>query len=144
MPKALVSKASTTWTGNLFDGSGQTRLDSSGAATFDVNWKARSEEHGSTTNPEELLGAAHATCFSMAFANELDGNGTPPTRVQTAAEVTFDAGGPRISGIHLTVEAQVDGISEDDFQRIAEAAKQGCPVSQALTGTEITLTARLA
>lgn len=140
---ALTSTASTTWTGNLPKGSGRTSLDSSGQGTFDVSWRARAEEHGGTTNPEELIAAAHASCYSMAFANALDQNGTPPTQLDTTAEVTFDPSGPAISGIHLRVQAQVDGLEDADFQKIAEAAKDGCPVSKALTGTEITLTAQL-
>lgn len=142
MPNPVVSKGSATWRGNLFQGSGTARLDTSGLGTFDVNWKARAEEAGGTTSPEELIAAAHATCYSMAFSNELDQNGTPPTQLDTSAEATFVAG-EGITGIHLTVNAQIEGISEEDFQRIAEAAKNGCPVSQALTGTEITLTATL-
>jgi osmotically inducible protein OsmC len=141
---ALSSKASTTWKGNLFQGSGTTTMDSSGLGTYDVTWKARTEEDRARTNPEELIAAAHATCFSMAFSNELDQNGTPPTQLDTSAEVTFSTdGGAHISGVHLTVNAQIEGISEEDFQRIAEAAKVGCPVSKALAGTEITLTASL-
>ncbi|WP_043498129.1 OsmC family peroxiredoxin [Georgenia sp. SUBG003] len=142
MPKPLTSKATNTWQGNLFQGSGTTRLESSGLATFDVDWKARTEEHGGRTNPEELIAAAHSSCFSMAFSNELDSNGTPPTELRTTAEVTFVAG-EGITGIQLTCEARIDGISEEDFQRIAEAAKTGCPVSQALRATPIELTAKL-
>lgn len=142
MPNLVVSKGSATWRGNLFQGSGTARLDTSGLGTFDVNWKARAEEAGGTTSPEELIAAAHATCYSMAFSNELDQNGTPPAQLDTSAEATFVAG-EGITGIHLTVNAQIEGISEEDFQRIAEAAKVGCPVSQALTGTKITLTATL-
>lgn len=140
---ALTSKASTTWTGNLPDGSGRTSLDSSGQGTFDVSWRARAEEHGGTTNPEELIAAAHASCYSMAFAGALGKNGTPPTQLDTSAEVTFDPTGPAITGIHLTVRASVEGLDESDFQRMAEGAKEGCPVSKALAGTEITLTAEL-
>ncbi|WP_324616614.1 OsmC family peroxiredoxin [Ornithinimicrobium avium] len=142
---ALTSTASATWKGNLFQGSGVTRMDSSGLGTFDLNWKARTEEGQAATNPEELLGAAHAGCFSMAFSNALDQNGTPPTQLDTQAEVTFDTSdGPTITGVHLTVRGQVEGISAEDFQRIAEEAKAGCPVSKALAGTSITLTAELA
>lgn len=141
---ALTSNASATWQGNLFEGSGTTRLDSSGLGTFDLSWKARTEEGQGTTNPEELIGAAHAGCFSMAFSNILDKNGTPATQLDTRAEVTFDPNGPEISGIHLTVRGQVEGISAEDFQRLADQAKAGCPVSKALAGTEITLAAELA
>lgn len=143
MPSTVVSKASTTWNGELFTGSGSTSLDSSGAATFDVAWNARAEGSDSTTNPEELLAAAHATCFSMALSNELTSNDTPPTQLQTTAAVSFVAG-TGITGIELSVQAQVPGISEEDFQRIASGAKENCPVSQALGGTEISLNAALA
>ncbi|MFH5822775.1 OsmC family peroxiredoxin [Georgenia sp. AZ-5] len=143
MPRPVVSKGSAVWNGDLVSGKGRASLMSSGLATFDVNWKARSESHDSTTSPEELIAAAHATCFSMEFSSQLAKNGTPPTQLDTSAEVTFVVG-EGITGIHLTVDAQVDGIAEEDFQRVAESAKVGCPVSQALTGTEITLTANLA
>ena len=115
-----------------------------GLGTFDLSWKARTEEGQAATNPEELIGAAHAGCFSMAFSNILDKNGTPATQLDTRAEVTFDPNGPEISGIHLTVRGQVEGISAEDFQRLADQAKGGCPVSKALTGTKITLAAELA
>lgn len=141
---ALTSTGSATWNGNLFDGSGTTRLESSGLGTFDVSWKARTEEGQATTNPEELLAAAHAACFSMALSNTLDQNGTPPTQLDTRAEVTFDTSdGAAISGVHLTVRGQVEGISAEDFQKFAEQARAGCPVSKALTGTQITMSAEL-
>lgn len=143
MPTPIVSRASTIWTGDLLSGHGTTRLESSGLASFAVSWKARAEEHGGLTSPEELIAAAHATCFSMAFSHELAGNGTPPAQLDTIAQVTFLAG-TGITGVHLTVEATVGGIAEEDFQRIAETAKAGCPVSQALTGVPITLDAILA
>jgi osmotically inducible protein OsmC len=140
---ALTSRASASWTGNLTGGSGTASLDSSKLATFDISWKARTEEHGGTTNPEEMIGMAHASCYSMAFSNILDKNGTPPTKIDTVAEVTFDPAGGGITGSHLTVQAQVEGLADEDFQRLAEEAKTGCPVSKALTGTTITLTASL-
>ena len=143
MPTPLVSKGSTTWHGDLFSGSGTTSLDSSSLGTFEVDWKARTEEKGGKTSPEELIAAAHATCFAQQLSNELKENGTTATELRTAADVTFVAG-PGITQIALRVEGQVDGISAEDFQRIAEHAKANCPVSQALKGTEITLTAALA
>lgn len=143
MPNPVVSKASTVWTGDLFTGSGTTTLDSSGAGTFEVEWNARAEGSDTTTTPEELIAAAHATCFSMAFSNELKKNDTPPTQLDTSAEVTFVAG-TGITGITLRVSAQVDGIEEQDFQRIAEGAKTNCPVSQALASVPIELDAQLA
>ncbi|RGE21066.1 OsmC family peroxiredoxin [Leucobacter sp. wl10] len=143
MPTPIVNKASTVWNGDLASGSGRTTLETSGVGTFDVNWKARGEESGGVTTPEELIASAHATCYAMALSNELAGNGTPPAQLNTSAEVTFVAGSG-ITGIHLTVVGRVDGISEQDFLRIAEAAKEGCPVSQALKAVDITLSASLA
>lgn len=143
MPSPVVSKASTVWNGDLFTGKGRTSLDSSGSATFDVEWDARAEGSETLTTPEELLAAAHSTCFAMAFSNELKKNETPPTQLDTTAEVTFVAG-TGITGIHLTVRAQVDGIEEATFQEIAEGASVNCPVSQALRATPITLSATLA
>lgn len=142
MPTPITNKASTQWNGDLVSGSGTTTFNTSGIGTFDVNWKARSEQSGAVTTPEEFIAAAHATCYSMAFSHELADNKTPPTQVNTSAEVTFVAG-TGITGIHLTVEASVPGLNEDDFQRIAEAAKVGCPVSQALKAVDITLSATL-
>lgn len=142
MPKPVVSRASAVWNGDLFTGSGSTRLTGSDLGPFDVDWKARAEEPGSKTSPEELIASAHATCFAMALSNELAGNDTPPTQLDTDAEVSFVAG-EGITGIKLTVRAQVDNLSAEDFSRLAEAAKTGCPVSQALS-VDITLDASLA
>lgn len=125
------------------DGAGTVNLDSSGAGTFAVDWKARSEGSSSVTTPEELLAAAHATCFSMALSHALAGNGTPPDSVETTSSVTFKPG-TGITGSHLLVNATVPGISAADFDRIAEEAKVNCPVSQALAGIPITLEATLA
>jgi osmotically inducible protein OsmC len=142
MPKPVVSTSSTAWQGDLLAGSGSTSLDTSALGTFAVSWKARTAPSGGTTTPEELIAAAHSACFSMAFSNELANAGTPPTTVSTRADVSFVVG-QGITGIHLTVTALVDGISAEEFQRIAAAAKDGCPVSQALKATPITLTATL-
>lgn len=142
MPAPVTSKASTTWRGDLFTGDGTTSLDSSGTGTFPVEWNARAEGSDSTTTPEELLAAAHATCFSMAFSNELKKNGTPPTELRTTAEVTFVAG-TGITGIALSVDARVEEVDGETFQKIAEGAKENCPVSQALKAVDITLEATL-
>lgn len=141
---AVTSEATTVWNGSLFDGHGSVTLDSSKAAQLGVDWKARSEGSDSTTTPEELLGASHAACFSMAFSNALKEAGFPPESIQATAAVTFDPTGPKITGSHLLVSAKVPGISDDEFQKVAEAAKEGCPVSQALGGIDITLEASLA
>ena len=140
---ALTSESTTIWKGTLFEGSGDVALDSSGLGTFPVNWKARTEGVADMTNPEELLAAAHSSCFSMALSNGLTKAETPPEQLVTSAAVTFQPG-EGITGIHLTVRGTVPGISADDFVAAAEAAKEGCPVSQALTGTTITLDASLA
>ena len=141
---ALTSNASAVWNGDLPSGSGNITLDSSKLATFSYNWKARSEGENGVSTPEELLAAAHAGCFAMAFANELASAGHPATRVSASAAVTFDISKGGITGSHLVVDAEVPGIAEDEFHQIAAAAKAGCPVSKALTGIEITLDATLA
>ncbi|MET0297019.1 MAG: OsmC family protein, partial [Microbacterium sp.] len=131
------------WKGSLFEGSGEVTFVSSGLGTFDVNWKARSEGSSSVTTPEELIAAAHSSCFSMALSHALAENGTPPESIDTTASVTFKPG-TGITGSHLNVNAVVPGIDPEDFERIATEAKNGCPVSQALAGIEITLEATLA
>ncbi|GAA5203757.1 OsmC family peroxiredoxin [Microbacterium jejuense] len=139
----VTSEAKSTWKGSLFDGAGEVTLASSGSGTFAVNWKARSEGSTTVTTPEELIAAAHASCFNMALSNALADNGTPPEQVDTTASVTFKPG-TGITGSHLNVNAVVPGLSAEDFERIAQGAKAGCPVSQALAGIEITLEATLA
>ena len=140
---SVTSEATTLWFGDLMGGSGTTSLDSSDAAEFPVSWAARASNVAGKTNPEELLGAAHSACYSMAFANALADNGTPPESLQVTAAVTF-VPGEGITGSHLLVSAKVAGLSPEDFQRLAEDAKQNCPVSKALAGTSITLEANLA
>ncbi len=140
---ALTSEATTLWFGDLKSGKGTTSLDSSDAAEFPVTWGARSEGEAGKTNPEELIAAAHSACFSMAFSNALGQNGTPPESLQVTAAVTF-VPGEGITGSHLLVSAKIPGLSEEDFQRLAEDAKANCPVSQALAGIPITLEASLA
>ncbi|MEW1905594.1 MULTISPECIES: OsmC family protein [unclassified Streptomyces] len=139
---ATVRHAHTVWEGNLIQGSGVVSLDSSGVGQFDVSWPARSEEPNGKTSPEELIAAAHSSCFSMALSHGLAGAGTPPARLETKADVTFQPG-EGITGIHLTVRGEVPGLDEDGFRAAAEDAKKNCPVSQALSGTNITLTAEL-
>jgi len=124
-------------------GAGNTTLDSSGLGNFDVTWKARAEAAEGKTSPEELIAAAHSASFSMAFSNALAQAGHTAEEINTKADVTFQPG-TGITGSHLTLAARVPGISADDFQRLAEEAKTGCPVSAALTGIEITLDATLA
>jgi osmotically inducible protein OsmC len=135
--------ATTHWEGTLYEGAGQVTLESSGLGTYDVTWPSRAEEPNGRTSPEELIAAAHSSCFSMAFSNGLAQNGTPATSLDTTADVELTPG-TGITGIRLTVRGVVDGVDEETFVRLAEAAKAGCPVSQALTGTTITLDAALA
>lgn len=140
---ALTSEATTVWNGDLKSGTGTVALDSSKVGEFDLNWKARAEGEANTTNPEELLGAAHSACYSMALSLALAEAGHPPTSIQTTAAVTF-AAGTGVVGSHLLVSATVPGISEEDFLTFAEDAKTNCPISKALAGIPITLEAELA
>jgi osmotically inducible protein OsmC len=134
--------AQTHWEGNLAEGAGKVTLESSGIGTFDVSWPARAEEPNGKTSPEELIAAAHSSCFSMALSAGLSKAGTPPTTLDTKADVELTVG-TGITGIHLTVVGDVEGITEEQFAEAAEGAKKGCPVSQALSGTTITLDASL-
>lgn len=141
---ALKSTGRTRWEGTLFEGSGVTSLDSGATDPLPVTWKARAEEHGGVTSPEELIAAAHASCYSMALSNGLAKAGTPPTSVDTTATATF-VPGEGITSMELDVVGVVEGISAEDFAAAAETAKDGCPVSQALAdNVPISLTARLA
>ena len=142
---AATRTAKTHWEGPLLEGgSGQVTLESSGLGTYDVSWPARTDAVANgKTSPEELIAAAHSSCFSMAFSNILAKNGTPPQALDTQADVTF-VPGEGITGVHLTVVGRVAGVDADAFKEHAETAKANCPVSQALTGTTITLDASLA
>lgn len=141
---ALKSTGRTHWEGNLFEGSGTASIDSGAAEPMQVTWKARTEEHGGLTSPEELIAAAHSSCYSMAFSNTLAKNDTPPTSLDVTATATFVAG-EGITTMELEVVGNVDGISAEKFHELAEVAKDGCPVSQALAGNvEITVEASLA
>lgn len=135
--------ARTTWTGGLEDGSGTVALVSSGIASYEVSFPRRAAEDAEgVTSPEELIAAAHTSCFAMQFAAMLGAAGGSSQSLDVRADVTLSpdpAGGFRISGITLTVSGSADGVTAQEFARIAEEAKQGCPVSKALTGTEIAL-----
>ena len=139
---ATTRSATTIWHGSLLEGSGRVELQSSGLGGFDVTWASRAQDPAGRTSPEELIGAAHSSCFSMALSNALAKAGTPPETLETTADVTFQPG-EGITGIHLTVQGVVPGMTADQFVEAAEGAKLGCPVSKALTGTTITLTATL-
>jgi osmotically inducible protein OsmC len=145
---AIERRAHTTWEGDLRSGSGRFDLESSSAITGEqVTFASRFEQPGGKTSPEELIAAAHSTCFSMALANGLAQDGHAPTKLETDAQVTLDQtdGGFAITAIHLTVRGEVEGLDADAFQQAAEQAKENCPVSKALASVpEITLDASLA
>ena len=142
---ATERRAEVTWKGDLMNGSGTIESVTSGAiGGLDVSWPARAEEPGGKTSPEELIAAAHATCFAMALSHGLAQEGHTAEQLQTSAEVTFQPG-EGITKIALSVEGRVPGIEEDAFRNAAEQAKENCPVSKALASVpEITLDARLA
>lgn len=134
---AETRTAEATWSGDLTTGSGMLLYVSSGAYTrLPVTWSSRTEAHAGKTSPEELLAAAHATCFSMAFGNQLGKNGTPATRLDVKVAVTADKreAGWTVLTSHITVSGTVDGIDQAKFEELAEAAKDGCPISRAIAG----------
>jgi osmotically inducible protein OsmC len=142
---AARRRAEVVWEGNLTEGEGT--ITSVGSGVFkdlDVTWASRTEEsHGGKTSPEELIAAAHASCFSMAFSNILNKRGTPPQRLQVSAESTF-VPGTGFTTMELAVKGRVPGIDTETFQQIAEEAKENCPVSKALKGNvDISITAEL-
>ncbi len=142
---ATDRRADVTWKGSLMDGGGTIDSTTSGAfGGLAVSWAARSEDQpGGKTSPEELIAAAHASCFSMALSAGLAKAGTPPEELKTSATVTFQPG-EGITKIVLTVEGRVPGIDADAFEEAAQGAKANCPVSKALAGVpEITLDASL-
>lgn len=139
---AFDSTSSAHWEGDLMSGRGTTSLSSGATSPLGVDWRARSEESGGKTSPEELIAAAHATCFSMALSHALGGAGTPPASLDVTATATF-VPGTGITEMKLVVTGDVPGLSADEFREAAEGAKTGCPVSQALAGNvEITLDVR--
>jgi lipoyl-dependent peroxiredoxin len=137
-------KAEAVWEGTLKEGHGKVRLGS-GAFEGSYSFGTRFEESPGT-NPEELIGAAHAGCFSMALSAALGRNGFSPRRIATTADVTLEKVGEgfKITGILLKTRAEIPGVDEAKFRELAEGAKKGCPVSQALAGTDIKLEATLA
>jgi lipoyl-dependent peroxiredoxin len=141
---ATERKAEVTWRGDLRSGAGTIERVGSGAlGSLDVTWASRAEEPAGKTSPEELIAAAHASCFSMALSNGLAQAGTPPEELDVSATVTF-VPGTGITKSVLDVAGRVPGLDEDAFREAAEAAKDGCPVSQALKGNvELELNARL-
>ena len=144
---AEVRHASVVWNGGLTDGSGMITYVSSGVVSrLPISWASRTSAHEGKTSPEELLAAAHASCFSMALSSRLVKNGTPPTRLDVRAEVTFDnaSGRWKVTASKLIVTADAPGLTDADLQRIAEDAKDNCPISQAIKGNvEVSVQASL-
>jgi lipoyl-dependent peroxiredoxin len=139
--------ARTAWNGSLQEGSGQVELTSSRVGTFDVSFPKRAAEKADgTTSPEELIAAAHSSCFAMQLSANVAEAGGVTQSLDVTADVTLGPdpkGGFAITGIALTVRGEVEGLDDEGFRRAAEAAKAGCPVSKALAGTTITLDAGL-
>lgn len=132
-----VRRAEATWSGDLLSGRGTVTAGTSGLfRDLPVSWASRTEDPDGRTSPEELLAAAHAACYSMAFSNGLAKNGTPATRLDVSSDVTFDKVGDgwKVTKSRLTVRGTVPEIDEAKFRELAEAAKEGCPISGALKG----------
>jgi osmotically inducible protein OsmC len=144
---AEIRHASVVWNGGLTDGSGMITYLSSGVVSrLPISWASRTSAHEGKTSPEELLAAAHASCFSMALSSRLAKNGTPPTQLDVRAEVTFDnaSGGWKVTASKLILSADVAGIDDATFQRLADDAKENCPISQAIKGNvEVSVDASL-
>ena len=143
-----IRRAEVTWEGNLIKGKGAVDAASSVAFTgLPVTWAARTEKPDGRTSPEELVAAAHASCYAMAFSHGLNEGGASPQKLEVSAEVVFGIvdGGPKVVSSSLTVKGWVDGIDAAGFAEAAEAAKDGCPISQALKGNvELSVQATLA
>ncbi len=139
-----VRKGSAEWQGNLKEGKGTISTETGVLNNTAYNFASRFES-GSTTNPEELIGAAHSACFSMAFANILATAGFKVNSIKTEDKVHIDKkeDGFKITKIEMSCEGDVEGINDEDFQKYADQAKKGCPVSKALTAVEIVLDAKL-
>lgn len=139
--------ARTAWNGGLQDGSGQVELSSSKVGTYDVSFPKRAaDDAGGTTSPEELVAAAHSSCYAMQFSALIAEAGGTPQSLEVSADVSLGpdpAGGFRLTGIALTVRGEVEGLDEAGFKEAAQKAKETCPISKALTGVEITLDASL-
>ncbi len=141
--------ARTAWNGTLETGSGQVELSSSKVGTYDVSFPKRAaDDAGGTTSPEEMIAAAHSSCYAMQFSHLIAEAGGTPQSLEVTADVSLgedkEHGGFKLTGIALKVVGEVEGLDEAGFKKAAEAAKQSCPVSKALTGVAITLDASLA
>ncbi|WP_037576097.1 OsmC family protein [Phaeacidiphilus oryzae] len=141
---ATTRVARTAWEGGLQDGKGTVTFASSGIGDYQVSWPSRAEQPNGQTSPEELIAAAHSSCFSMALSHGLTQAGHPPTRLDTQAEVTFQPG-TGITAVKLTVRGEVPGLDAAGFTEAAQDAKANCPVSQLMKGNvEVALDASLA
>ena len=130
---AAISRADATWEGDLTSGGGHVKPESAAFGELPITWASRAERQHGKTSPEELIAAAHASCYSMAFSNGLAKAGHKPDRLDTRAEVEF-VPGTGITTSTITVRGRVHGISKEEFQKLAEEAKAGCPVSQMMKG----------
>ena len=140
---AASSSATTVWQGGLADGSGVTTPASGAFGPTDVSWASRTKRAAGKTSPEELLAAAHASCYCMGLSHELGEAGTPPARLEATATVDF-VPGEGVKSSHIVVSGQVPGVDQDTFAAAAAAAAEGCPISGALKGNvEITVEATL-
>jgi lipoyl-dependent peroxiredoxin len=139
--------ARTAWNGNLQDGSGQVELSSSKVGTYDVSFPRRAaDDADGVTSPEEMIAAAHSACYAMSLSNEIAKAGGTPISLDVRADVSLGpdpAGGLHLTGIALTVRAELEGLDADGFEQVAQAAKVGCPISKALAAVDITLDAAL-
>ena len=144
MPMAERS-ASTDWQGDLAHGKGTVNVDSGALADFEVTWASRTQRSEGKTSPEELLAAAHASCFAMALSHELTQSGHAPEELNVSSRVTLDErdGAPTVTTSELTVTGNVPGIDQAAFEQAAQSAGKNCPVSRALAGLEISVTATL-
>ena len=143
---ATIRTANAHWEGPLLSGKGKVSLDSSKAGTFDVTWASRAEQPEGRTSPEELIAAAHSSCYAMQLSALIGQAGGTPQALDVQADVTLGpdpAGGFRLTGIKLTVRGEVEGLDDAQFAKVAQDAKASCPVSKALTGVDITLDAAL-
>jgi osmotically inducible protein OsmC len=137
-------RAEVVWEGNLFQGNGKFTIGSGATGELPVTWASRTERPDGKTSPEELIAAAHGSCFAMALSNVLDQEGTPPERLEISAVCTFDVDEVKVSSSTLDIRGRVPGIDAEGFQSAVEQANQGCPVSNALRGNvEIRLNASL-
>jgi lipoyl-dependent peroxiredoxin len=137
-------RAVVVWEGNLTQGGGKFTVGSGAMGELPVTWASRTERSDGKTSPEELIAAAHGSCFAMALSGVLDQGGTPPERLEITAVCTFDVDNVKVSSVDLDVRGRVPGMDAEDFQNAVEQADEGCPVSNALRGNvEIRVSASL-